>query len=334
MKIVIPMAGFGTRLRPHTWSKPKPLVSTAGKPVLGHVLDMFTEIPNVDELVAIVGYLGDQIETYITEHYPQWNARFVAQDEMLGQSHAIWLAREGLKGPMVLAFVDTIIDADLSVLEDESADAVAWVKAVDDPRRFGVVELNEAGNVKKIIEKPDDPSTNLAIVGFYYFSDAEALIDAIEQQMDRDTQLGGEYYLADAINIMLDGGLQMRVEEVNIWKDCGKPGPLLETNRYLLENGRDNSHDALQRDGAIIIPPVYVAPTAAISEAVIGPYVSIGPDCVIQQSIIRDSIVEQGSHIEASHLENSIVGRNASVVGGYQQLNVGDSATIKSGDRA
>ncbi|MGD8730935.1 MAG: sugar phosphate nucleotidyltransferase [Anaerolineales bacterium] len=330
MKIVIPMAGFGTRLRPHTWSKPKPLVSTAGKPVLGHVLDMFSSISNVDELIAIVGYLGDQIEDYIHAAYPQWKARFVTQEEMLGQSHAIWLAREGLEGPMVLAFVDTVIDADLSILENEAADAVAWVKEVEDPRRFGVVELKDDGFVKEIIEKPSDPSNNLALVGFYYFKEAKKLIDAIEKQMDAGTQLGGEFYLADAVNIMLDEGLKMRVEEVNIWKDCGKPGPLLETNRYLLDTGRDNTQDALQRDGAVIIPPVYIAPTAAVSESVIGPYVSIGPECVIQQSVIRDSIVEEGSRIESSHLEKSIIGRNASVVGRYQQLNVGDESTINS----
>ncbi len=330
MKIVIPMAGYGTRLRPHTWSKPKPLVSAAGKPVLGHVLDMFSEISSVDELVAIVGYLGDQIEDYITKAYPQWEARFVNQNEMLGQSHAIWLAREGLEGPMVLAFVDTIIDVDLSVLEDESAEAIAWVKEVEDPRRFGVVELSEDGYVKKIIEKPSDPSNNLALVGFYYFKNAADLIAAIEEQMERDTQLGGEYYLADAVNIMLDDGLNMRVEQVDVWKDCGKPGPLLETNRYLLDNGRDNSQDAMQREGAVIIPPVYIAPTAAVSESVIGPYVSIGPECVVQHSVIVDSIVEGGTRIESSHLKKSIIGRQATVVGSHQQLNIGDSATVNA----
>lgn len=328
MKIVIPMAGFGTRLRPHTWSKPKPLVSAAGKPVLGHVLDMFSSLSDVDELIAIVGYLGDQIEDFIVESYPHWKARFVTQAELLGQSHAVWLAREGLEGPMLLAFVDTIIDVDLSALENESADAVAWVKEVKDPRRFGVVELNDDGYVKRIIEKPDDKSNNLAIVGFYYFKDSKALVDAIEDQLEKDTQLGGEYYLADAVNIMLESGLKMRVEEVDVWKDCGKPGPLLETNRYLLDHGRDNSQEALQREGAVIIPPVYIAPTAAVSESVIGPYVSIGPECIIQRSVIRNSIIDTGSRIESSHLAQSIIGRQASVVGQSQNLNIGDSAAI------
>ena len=317
MNIVIPMAGFGTRLRPHTWSKPKPLVSAAGKPVLGHVLDMFSEISEVEKLVALLAY-------------PQWEARFVNQDEMLVQSHAIWLAREGLEGPLLLAFVDTIVDADLSVLEGETADAVAWVKEVEDPRRFGVVELNSDGHVTKIIEKPSDPSNNLALVGFYYFKNAADLIAAIEKQMDRDTQLGGEYYLADAVNIMLAEGMKMRVEQVDVWKDCGKPGPLLETNRYLLDNGRDNSNEARQRDGALIIPPVFIAPTAAISESVIGPYASIGAECVIQRSVIADSIIEEGCRIESSHLQKSIVGRWSNVVGLPQQLNIGDSTEINA----
>ena len=150
MKIVIPLAGYGTRLRPHTWSKPKPLVNVAGKPVLGHVLDMFKDLPKIDEVVFIVGYLGEQVEEYVSEAYPNLKTRYVVQDEMLGQSHAIWLAREGLTGPMVMAFVDTLIETDLSQLHTEKAQAIAWVKEVEDPRRFGVVELGPEGKVKKL----------------------------------------------------------------------------------------------------------------------------------------------------------------------------------------
>ena len=165
MKIAIPMAGYGTRLRPHTWSKPKPLVSVAGKAVLGHVLDMFASVPDVEEIIFIVGYLGDQAEAYMSEHYPDVSTQFIVQEEMLRQSHALWLAREHLRGPICMAFVDTIIEADLSNLTDEKADAVAWVKQVDDPRRFGVVELDEQGSVIRLIEKPDDVSNDLAGMG-------------------------------------------------------------------------------------------------------------------------------------------------------------------------
>jgi glucose-1-phosphate thymidylyltransferase len=328
MKIVIPLAGYGTRLRPHTWSKPKPLVNVAGKPVLGHVLDMFKDLPKIDEVIFIVGYLGEQVEEYVSEAYPDLNARYVIQDEMLGQSHAIWLARDGLTGPMIMAFVDTLIETDLSQLSNEKAQAIAWVKEVEDPRRFGVVVLGADGKVEKLIEKPSDMNNNLAVVGFYYFYKAEDLIAAIETQMEEGDQLKGEWYLADAINFMLDHGLDMRVEPVEVWKDCGKPEPLLDTNRYLLEHGRDNSDRAAQKEGNVILPPVYVDPSATIEQSVIGPHVTIGADCVIKRSLLQNSIVEAGSHITDSNLSGSLVGRDARVFGRSRSLNVGDSSEV------
>ena len=330
MKIIIPMAGYGTRLRPHTWSKPKPLVSVAGKTVLGHVLDMFADVPDIDEIIFIVGYLGEQAETFMAENYPDTPTQFVVQEEMLGQSHALWLAREHLQGPICMVFVDTLIDADLSGLAQEKADAVAWVKQVEDPRRFGVAEVDAKGYVRRLVEKPDDMSNNLALVGFYYFKEAEQLVRAIEDQMETGSQLGGEFYLADAINVMLDQSMKMRVETVDVWKDCGKPGDLLETNRYLLDNQRDNTSEAAQREGAIIIPPVFIHPTAEISESVIGPHASIGPECVIQRSIVSDSILEAGVFVQESILVESIIGREARVVGRSLRLNIGDHSVVDS----
>ncbi len=332
MKIVVPMAGLGTRLRPHTWSKPKPLVSVAGKPVLGHVMDMLDSLPTLEEAVLIVGYLGQQIRDYMENTYPQLQTRYVVQEEMLGQSHAIWLAREGLMGPMCMVFVDTIVEADLSGLATEQADAVAWVKEVDDPRRFGVVHLAEDGYVQRLVEKPQDIQHNLAVVGLYYFKQAERLIQAIETQMDQGTQLGGEYYLADAINIMLEDGLRMRVERVDVWQDCGKPEALLETNRYLLSHGRDNSAEAQLREGVTVLPPVYIAADARVTNSEIGPYTSIGPGCAIHDSTIRDSIIEAGSQIESSYLAGSLIGRNARVAGCRNRLNIGDDCVIETPD--
>ncbi|OGO16387.1 MAG: nucleotidyltransferase [Chloroflexi bacterium RBG_16_48_8] len=328
MRIVIPTAGYGTRLRPHTWSKPKPLVTVAGKPVLGHVLDMFTQLPVIDELVFIVGYLGEQIKSYVEEAYPQYKSRYVEQKELIGQSHAIWLARQGLSGPMIMAFVDTLIETDLSILPGEEAEAVAWVKEVSDPRRFGVAEAGKNGWVRQLIEKPQDMSNNLAVVGFYYFKESEKLIEAIEEQMERQTQLKGEYFLADAINIMLEDGLKMRVRPVEVWNDCGKPDALLETNRYLLDHGRDNSQVASGREGVVIVPPVYIDPTAKIQQSVIGPHVSIGSGCVVQQSLIKDSIIDNDSHIIDASLKQSLIGREARVVGQHRSLNIGDSSEI------
>jgi glucose-1-phosphate thymidylyltransferase len=328
MRIVIPTAGYGTRLRPHTWSKPKPLVTVAGKPVLGHVLDMFADLPIVDEIVFIVGYLGEQIEAYVEEAYPQYRTRYVEQKELIGQSHAIWLAREGLTGPMIMAFVDTLIEVDLSTIPDEEADAIAWVKEVPDPRRFGVAEVGPDGWVLQLIEKPQDMSNNLAIVGFYYFKKAQDLIQAIEEQMERQTQLKGEYFLADAINIMLESGMKMNVRSVEVWNDCGKSDAMLETNRYLLDHGRDNSEKSAERLDVVIIPPVYIDPSAKVEQSVIGPHVSIGSGCVIQRSLIRDSIIDTDSHISDASLTQSLIGREARVVGQQRSLNIGDSSEI------
>lgn len=328
MKIIIPTAGYGTRLRPHTWSKPKPLVTVAGKPVLGHVLDMFTKLPIIDEVTFIIGYLGEQIEEYVSTAYPELPSRYIVQKELIGQSHAIWLAREGMTGPMLMIFVDTIIEVDLSNLMSEEADALGWVKEVPDPRRFGVADVDEDGWVRQLVEKPQDVSNNLAIVGFYYFQKSEDLISAIVEQMERKTQLKGEFYLVDAINIMLEQGLKMRVQPIEEWHDCGKPDTLLETNRYLLENGRDNSTAASQREAIVVVPPVFIDPSADIERSVIGPHVSIGPGCVIKNSLIQNSLVDANSEITDSSLSDSLIGREARVIGRYRSLNVGDSSEI------
>jgi glucose-1-phosphate thymidylyltransferase len=328
MKVIIPMAGYGTRLRPHTWSKPKPLVTVAGKPVLGHVLDTVAGLPFVDEVIFIVGYLGQQIEEYVHQAYPRLRARFIEQRELLGQSHAIWLAREQLSGPMLMIFVDTLIEADLSRLAEEKSGAVAFVKAVPDPRRFGVAEVGPQGRVTRLVEKPQDTANNLAVVGLYYFADSAALLRAIETQMERRAQLKGEYFLADAINVLLDGGLEMRVEPVEVWMDCGTPESLLGTNRYLLDHGRDNSAEAARRPQVLVIPPVYIDPTAELHQAVIGPHVTVAADCIIERSILQDSIIDAGSSIVDTTLSGSLIGRDARVVGRHRSLNVGDSSEV------
>jgi glucose-1-phosphate thymidylyltransferase len=330
MNIVIPMAGLGTRLRPHTWSKPKQLVSVAGKAVLGHVFDTFATVPEPDkvELINIVGYLGEQIEAYMKENYPQFKAHFVTQDDPRGQSHAIYLARQYLHGPMLIVFADTLLETDLSFLAHETADAVAWVKPVPDPRRFGVAVVGSDGWVTQLIEKPKDMSNNLAVVGFYYFKSSEALIAAIEEQMRRDIQLKGEYYLADAVNIMLERGLKMRVEKVDVWLDAGTVEAMLETNHYLLEHDRDNSALAVQRSGVVVIPPVFVHPSAKIENAVIGPHASIGAECCVLGSIVRNSILEDGAHVTDVILENSLIGRQAQIQRRAMVVNAGDLTVL------
>jgi len=331
-KIAIPMAGLGTRMRPLTWSKPKPMIHLAGRTVLDYVLEQFASLPNFNnaEFILIMGPNQDeQVVPYMRENHADKKVRYLTQTEMKGQSDALYLARDYLKGPMLMVFSDTLIETDLSALDKEKNDAIAWVKPVPDPRRFGVAELGEGGAVKRLIEKPKDITNNLALVGFYYFRDGQVLMDAIREQMDRDISLNGEYFLVDAINLMLEKGAKMRVEQVDVWLDAGKPDALLETNRYLLENGSDNSKAAAKRVNVTIIPPVYIHPDAEIERSVIGPHVSIGKDAHVTDSIIQNSIVEQGAIIEKMILEESLIGRSAAVRGRAETMNIGDNSWIE-----
>jgi len=331
LKIVIPMAGFGTRLRPLTWSMPKPLVPLAGGTVLDHVVNMFRTVPdfNSAEFVFILGPLmGDQIQAYMEENYPDWHVDYAVQPEMKGQSDAFWQAREYLHGPMLMAFSDTLIENDFSFLNSETFEGIAWVKQVPDPRRFGVADVNGGGAVTRLVEKPQDLSNNLAVVGCYYFKEAENLISAIEDQMERKISLKGEFYLADAVNIMLDRGLRMRTEKVDIWLDAGTPEALLDTNQYLLEHDRDNTDQYRHLEDCVLLPPVNIHPKARVSQSILGPNLSVGAGAVIQNSSLRDSIIASGSHITNSALETSIIGHNVTVSGQRGKFNLGDNSWI------
>ena len=333
LKVVIPMAGWGTRMRPHTWNKPKPLVSVAGKTSLDHLMDMFATLPdfNKAEFIFIVSpYLGElQIPAFILQNYPDIKAAYVTQAEMKGQSHALLLAKEYLEGPMIMCFSDTLMETDFSFLANETADGVAWVKPVPDPRRFGVAELNAEGHIKRLIEKPKTTENNLAVVGCYYFKSSEALVDAIEEQIERDISLKGEYFLADAINIMLEKGNIMRTEQIEIWMDTGTIESTLDTNTYMLQHGRDNSAEAAGRTGVTIVPPVFIHASAQISDSVIGPNVSIGPDCEVNGCIIRASIVDDEAVVTDSVLSGSFIGRQAKVEGRAASINIGDNSTLR-----
>jgi glucose-1-phosphate thymidylyltransferase len=331
LKIVIPMAGLGTRLRPHTWSKPKQLIGLAGKTVLDHVLDMLNTLPDPRniEFIHIIGYLGDQIETHVLQNYPEIPAHFVVQDNPAGQSHAIYLAREFLQeGPMLMIFADTLMEADLSFLNHEKADAVAWVKPVPDPRRFGVAEVGADGWVTRLIEKPQDMNNNLAVIGCYYFKHAADLISAIEEQMRRNLQIKGEFFLADAINILIERGAKMRVQEVDVWLDAGTSEALLESNHYLLDHGRANYSTPQILDDVVLIPPVFIHPEAEIHHSVIGPYVSIGCGCKIETTIMRNSILEEGAKVNDLVIEDSLVGRKTEIIGRPRIINAGDNTDL------
>jgi glucose-1-phosphate thymidylyltransferase len=330
IKIAIPMAGYGTRLRPHTWNKPKPLVPIAGKTVLDYVLEQFKSLPETikKEYIFIVGATQlEQIRSYAEKTYPALTIHFVIQESMRGQSDALYSAKEHLDGPMLMTFSDTLIKVDLSDIDKVSHDGLAWVKAVPDPRRFGVAVIDEHQKVKQLIEKPSDMSNNLAVVGFYYFNDGKSLISAIEKQVDLNKQIKNEFFLADAINIMLNEGADFQVREVDAWMDAGTVDAVLETNNLLLSE--HESTPAERFPCARIIPPVYIADSAQINDAVIGPYVSIGEHCVIERSVIQDTIVSNGTEIKDVVLNHSLIGEHVVWHGQALAANLGDSVWMK-----
>ncbi|MFQ5594929.1 MAG: sugar phosphate nucleotidyltransferase [Anaerolineae bacterium] len=325
MKVIIPVAGRGTRLRPHTHTRPKPLVTVAGKPVLGHVLDTLGNL-RPDEIIFIVGYLGEQIEEYVDNNY-DFAARYVEQKELKGQAHAIGLVKEHVDGPILIIFVDTIADADLETLAGLDADGAIFVKEVEDPRRFGVVSLDANGYITRFVEKPDRPVSNLAVIGIYYLKDSGLMFECIDELLERDIQTKGEYYLADALQLMVDRGSRLIAPTVDIWEDCGTPEAVLQTNRYLLKN--EQTDDVrFESTNAVTIPPVYIHPTAQIKNSVIGPYTTVAAGCRIEDSVIRDSIIDEGSIIVDTMLDQSLIGKEAFVKGRFRRLNVGDSASV------
>ena len=335
LKVVIPMAGWGTRMRPHTWSKPKPLVSVAGKTSLEHLLDMFKTLPDPEntEFIFIVGpFLGElQIPAFIKANYPNLKAHYVVQHEMKGQSHALALAREYLRGPMIMCFSDTLMETDFSFLATEQADGVAWVMPVEDPRRFGVAEEGTDGWVKRFIEKPQSMDNNLVVVGCYYFKNSDTLLAAIDDQMKRGVMLKNEYFLTDAISIMIENGAKVRTQKIGTWLDTGTIEATLDTNKLLLEK-IGSKVENFKGSNVKIVEPVAIHESAEISNSTIGPYASIGANCKIQNSQIAESILEADCEINDAALSRSLIGKQAKVQGrgdGHvMQLNIGDTSSI------
>ncbi len=320
LKIIIPVAGVGTRLRPHTYTVPKPLLPVAGKEMLAHVIDPLLCL-NPEEVIFVVGYLGDQIVSYIRHKY-DFKATFVEQKELLGLGYAVGLAlREITPGPAMVVLGDTIARTNY---EDfiTAGDTIA-VKKVRDPRRFGIVVVDN-GRIIEFEEKPQQPRSDLAIIGLYYFRDSDILKKYVDKLISSGKTTRGEIQLTDALDLMVRDGHHFRPFEVSGWFDCGKKETLLATNRELLE---DNSETA-DYPGSIIIPPVYIAPSASIEDAVIGPNVTIMDDSIIKRSIIRNSIVSAQTSVEDSLLEDSLVGFKAVVRGHFRSINVGDSSEV------
>ncbi|MDQ4045076.1 MAG: sugar phosphate nucleotidyltransferase [Chloroflexota bacterium] len=323
MDVILPVAGLGTRLRPHTWSKPKPLVPVAGKPMLEHVLDRVM-VENPEKLVFITGYRGDQIEEWARATY-DIPLEFVEQPKMLGQTDAIIRTRDTVKDDALILFPDMLFEADFSGLPDLGVDGVAYTKEIDDPSAFGVAVLNEEGRVSRLVEKPSEPVSNLAVIGIYYIRHMADLYDAIDRQIEQKLMTKGEYFLADALQIMIDSGKSFVTRNVPVWEDCGNSEALLQTNRYLLDNG-----SAAERDlaGGVVIQPSTVHPDADISGSVVGPYASIHAGVTIHNSVVADAIVQENAVIENAVVDHSVIGEKAEIRGTANRLDIGDNAKV------
>jgi glucose-1-phosphate thymidylyltransferase len=323
MKAIIPVAGVGRRLRPHTHTQPKALMHVAGRPILGHILDELVSA-GVTEVVLVVGHLGEKVEEYVRAHCAV-PAHFVVQADPLGNGHAIYVAREHLDGDGTLIILgDTIIKADLPRVLALPESAIG-VQEVADARRFGVVEL-ENGRVRRLVEKPEVPPSNLAVVGVYLIRKPALLRKCLERMVDEGLRVRGEYWLADALQMMVEAGEPMRVFRTSGWYDCGTAEALLEANRDLLAA---EPPPATAPANSVVLGPSFVDPSATIGGSVIGPYVSIAEGATVTNSVIRDTIVNAGAYLEGVLLEHSIIGENASVTGRAARINLGDSSEIE-----
>lgn len=324
MHAIIPVAGVGSRLRPHTYTLPKVLLNVAGKPILGHILDRLRD-DGVTSATIVVGYMGNLVEKYVRTHHYDLEVNFVTQDELLGLGHSIWVARDSFpkKGePLLIILGDTIFDVDLRSVFASDVNSLG-VKVVDDPRRFGVAELS-GGFISRLIEKPDDPTTNLAVVGLYFIKHPEILLECLNAIVAGDKRTKGEYQLTDALQMMIQKGEKFTTFTVDAWYDCGKPETLLSTNRHLLEK----KSQVREIHGIVTIPPVYIGANAEIANSIIGPYASIGEGANVKDSIIRNSIIGDESAVSGVLLDNSIVGNNGAVKGGFKRVNAGDSSEV------
>ena len=325
------MAGIGKRLFPLTQHRPKPLVRLADGRLLDHVLATFQELENAFalEYIFIIGYLGDQIKAHMRRAHPDKKVTYYVQDQLVGQSHAVYLAKESISGPVLLTFGDTINRVDYSFLAGEPPEGVAGVQEVEDPRRHGVAILNSEHVINRLVEKPSTLEHRLALTGLYYFSAGERLIEAIAAQIREGFSLNNEYYLADAINILIQDGMRIRTERVLEWLDAGTPEALLETNAHLIRRQRDGSYEKRGGKSSLVIGPVYIHESSQVEDSIIGPNVSIGANCVIQSSILRNTIVDDGSIITEASLADALVGQGCSISARSVPSVVGDFSQIQ-----
>jgi glucose-1-phosphate thymidylyltransferase len=325
MKVIIPLAGKGTRLRPHTHVVPKPMMRVAGQPVMSYILDDLRKLGDIEEIIYITGHLKEKVEEYARQALDV-RAVFVEQKVQDGTAGAVALARPYVDQPVLIIFVDTIFDADLSVIDRTDADGIIWTKEVEDYQRFGVVETDPQGFMTRIIEKPTTSVSKRVNIGLQYVRDWRLLYDGIDYTLSQPPNKG-EYYLTDALQYMVDHGARIKAVEVRGWFDAGKLDTLLETNREMLLRGRARRPTALP--GSTIIDPVYIEDDVAIRNARVGPNVSIGKGSVIEGSELRDTIVGYQSQIRRCTLHSSLVGDHVLLEGVRGEVTIGDYSEVR-----
>jgi glucose-1-phosphate thymidylyltransferase len=326
MKVIIPLAGKGTRLRPHTHITPKPMMKVAGKPVMSYILDDLKKLGAVEQIIYITGHLKEKVEEFARAS-TDIPSVFIEQKVQDGTAGAIALAREYVDQPVLIIFVDTIFDADLTAVKKVDADGIIWVKEVEDYQRFGVVVTDKDGNMTQIVEKPKTPISKRANIGLYYIRNWKQLFEGIDHVLKSPKNMG-EYFLTDAFQYMIEKGAKIKVIDVEGWYDAGKIETMLETNQTMLTKGRARRPEGL--DGSTIIDPVYIEDNVKLKGSRIGPNVSVGEGSVIEDSEISHSIVGSGARISKSKLKNSLIGDGAVLDGVNGEVTLGDHSEVKA----
>jgi len=330
MKAIIPVAGAGAKLRPHTYTQPKALIPIAGKTILSFIVDQLNAA-GITEFIFIVGYLGEKIQEYVKQTYPNLTCHFVYQNERQGTGHAVELTQSIVGNDQVFVVLgDTICEYDVSeiIASDYS---MLGVKKVDDPRNFGVAEINENGFIAHVVEKPSIPKSNMALVGLYKIVETGFLFECLHELFKQDIKTYGEYNLTDALDCMIRSGAKFKPFRVKNWFDCGKKETLLESNATLLKKFGGQIHESVLSLNSIIIPPVSIGPGCILKNAIIGPHVAVGTNTSIRYSIVRDSIIGSYTNLFEVVLDNSLIGSDASVKGLSRSLNIGDNTEIDFG---
>ncbi len=330
MKAIIPVAGAGTKLRPHTYTQPKALIPLAGKPIISIIVDQLLE-SGINEFIFIVGYQGEKIQDYIVKNYPGILVHFVHQTDRQGIGHAIKLTRELVQNDTVLVVLgDTICEFDLKEVMDCEY-SMLGLKKVDDPRDFGVAIIGADGFIEHVIEKPQIPKSNLALVGIYKILESEMMFNCLEENVRQGLRSHGEYSLTDALECMISKGVKFKSFKVENWFDCGKKDSLLESNATMLKKFGSHVHDEEKFENTIIIPPVSICKGCQIKNSIIGPNVSIGENTVINYSIVKYSIIGAYSNLYDIVLDSSLIGNDTCLKGESRTLNIGDNTDIDLG---